>query len=212
MLYYFKLGGRRIAYRKETGEVFRLSALAGQMLEQLSFPLPSACPSALRYAFAKYDSEAISAAYREVLSLGPENPPAAVVFPTPAKPAPFSLTVNGSHCTAEAAGKELIAAKECGEAPVLSFAELPEKEVPTSEELAEMTAFVEKTVKEETRASGKEPKKHTCLFSVGTPAKHDDPRCQSCFAEHFCPLSEASHPGCTLACLLAECVLTTNEE
>lgn len=69
MLHIFKLNGHRIAYDTSARRAYPLSALALKMLDSLTPPLTEDCPSALRYAFAKYDSNDLSAAYAELYTL-----------------------------------------------------------------------------------------------------------------------------------------------
>ncbi len=69
MLHIFKLNGHRVAYDTHTRKAYPLSALALKMLDALTPPLTEDCPSALRYAFAKYDSHDLAEAYAELYAL-----------------------------------------------------------------------------------------------------------------------------------------------
>ncbi len=69
MLHIFKLNSHRIAYDTATHRAYPLSALALKMLDSLTPPLTEDCPSALRYAFAKYDSNDLSTSYAELYAL-----------------------------------------------------------------------------------------------------------------------------------------------
>lgn len=69
MLHIFKLNGHRIAYDTNERRAYPLSALALKIIDALTPPLTEDCPSALRYAFAKYDSNDLSAAYGELYTL-----------------------------------------------------------------------------------------------------------------------------------------------
>lgn len=50
-----------------------LTALQKKMLPALSLPLPPTLPTALRYALAKYDADAVADAYRGLVRLAEEG-------------------------------------------------------------------------------------------------------------------------------------------
>lgn len=97
MTHLFKLCGQRIAYDTNARKAHKLSPLAFKMIESLTPPLKKGCPSPLRYAFAKYDSAALSSAYDEIYDLYiagelfrdeplPETKPDINVLPFPSRP------------------------------------------------------------------------------------------------------------------------------
>lgn len=49
---------------KRTEPATVLTALQKKMIPALSLPLPAVLPTALRYALAKYDADAVADAYR----------------------------------------------------------------------------------------------------------------------------------------------------
>lgn len=57
---------------KDNGSV-RLSALQKKMLPALSLPMPEECPTALRYALAKYDADDVAEAYEGLFALWQEG-------------------------------------------------------------------------------------------------------------------------------------------
>lgn len=63
MLILFRHNGRKYAYDWVVGSLTALSALEYRMLEALTPPMEPACPTALRYELAKYDSTAVEDAY-----------------------------------------------------------------------------------------------------------------------------------------------------
>ncbi len=69
MLHIFKRNGHRIAYDCAGRAAYPLSALAMKIVPSIEPPLTPDCPSSLRYAFAKYDSRDLSAAYAEIYAL-----------------------------------------------------------------------------------------------------------------------------------------------
>jgi len=69
MLHIFKMNGHRAAYDCTNRTYTPLSALALKVIDSIAPPLTPECPSSLRYAFAKYDSNDLSSAYKEVYSL-----------------------------------------------------------------------------------------------------------------------------------------------
>lgn len=64
----FKMCGERGVILND-GTVVGLSALALKMLDFVKFPLEPSCPSALRYALAKFDSGDVNNAYGELLAV-----------------------------------------------------------------------------------------------------------------------------------------------
>lgn len=46
-----------------------LTSLQKKMLPALSLPLPSVCPTALRYSLAKYDADSVAEAYEGLREL-----------------------------------------------------------------------------------------------------------------------------------------------
>lgn len=46
-----------------------LTSLQKKMLSQLTLPMPEECPTALRYALAKYDAMAVAEAYEGLYEL-----------------------------------------------------------------------------------------------------------------------------------------------
>ncbi len=69
MLHIFRLNGRAGAYDCTARTYIPLSALALKLAEAVTPPLAKDCPSALRYAFAKYDSHDLNEAYSELYAL-----------------------------------------------------------------------------------------------------------------------------------------------
>ena len=69
MLYTYKLGSKHIAFDNEKLKIFALSELEWQISDFTGEDMPSVCPSALRYALAKYDSATIDSAYNRVYSI-----------------------------------------------------------------------------------------------------------------------------------------------
>ena len=69
MLYTYKLGSKHIAFDSDKLKIFALSELEWQISDFVKDDMPPVCPSALRYALAKYDSAAIDAAYARVYAI-----------------------------------------------------------------------------------------------------------------------------------------------
>ena len=69
MIHLFKLCGQRIVYDSNSRKAHKLSPLAFKIIGSVTPPLKKGCPSPLRYAFAKYDSGDLSAAYDEIYGL-----------------------------------------------------------------------------------------------------------------------------------------------
>ncbi len=69
MLYSFKLGSKRIAFDNEKMKLYSLSELEWNISVFVGEDMPQACPSALRYALAKFDSQTINAAYKSVYDM-----------------------------------------------------------------------------------------------------------------------------------------------
>ena len=58
---------------KRTEPATVLTALQKKMLPALSLPLPAVLPTALRYAQAKYDADAVADAYRGLVRLAEQE-------------------------------------------------------------------------------------------------------------------------------------------
>ena len=58
---------------KRTEPATILPALQKKMLPALSLPLPAVLPTALRYALAKYDADAVADAYRGLVRLAEQG-------------------------------------------------------------------------------------------------------------------------------------------
>ena len=58
---------------KRTEPATVLTALQKKMLPALSLPLPAVLPTALRYARAKYDADAVADAYRGLVRLAEQG-------------------------------------------------------------------------------------------------------------------------------------------
>lgn len=58
---------------KRTEPATVLTALQKKMLPALSLPLPAVLPTALRYALAKYDADAVADAYRGLVLLAEQG-------------------------------------------------------------------------------------------------------------------------------------------
>lgn len=58
---------------KRTEPATVLTALQKKMLPALSLPLPAVLPTALRYALAKYDPDAVADAYRGLVRLAEQG-------------------------------------------------------------------------------------------------------------------------------------------
>ncbi len=69
MVHMYKLNGHRGAFDCSARIAYPLSALALKIIETVTPPLTPECPSALRYAMAKYDSHDLADAYAEVYAL-----------------------------------------------------------------------------------------------------------------------------------------------
>lgn len=69
MVHMYKLNGHRGAFDCAARVAYPLSALALKIIETVTPPLTPECPSALRYAMAKYDSHDLADAYAEVYAL-----------------------------------------------------------------------------------------------------------------------------------------------
>ena len=59
---------------KRTEPATVLTTLQKKMLPALSLPLPAVLPTALRYALAKYDADAVADAYRGLVRLAEQGP------------------------------------------------------------------------------------------------------------------------------------------
>ncbi len=73
MVHKIKFGVNRFIYDSESGYIHPLDELGFKLLDYLELPMARECPSALRYDLAKYDSDAISAVYAELLALSDEG-------------------------------------------------------------------------------------------------------------------------------------------
>lgn len=69
MNHIYKINGRRVVLDCTHGIAYPISSLAQKITEAVAPPLTAECPTSLRYAFAKYDSRDLSAAYTEVYEL-----------------------------------------------------------------------------------------------------------------------------------------------
>lgn len=58
---------------KRTEPATVLTTLQKKMLPALSLPLPAVLPTALRYALAKYDADAVADAYRGLVRLAEQE-------------------------------------------------------------------------------------------------------------------------------------------
>ena len=58
---------------KRTEPATVLTTLQKKMLPALSLPLPAVLPTALRYALAKYDADAVADAYRGLVRLAEQG-------------------------------------------------------------------------------------------------------------------------------------------
>lgn len=58
---------------KQTEPATVLTALQKKMLPALSLPLPAVLPTALRYALAKHDADAVADAYRGLVRLAEQG-------------------------------------------------------------------------------------------------------------------------------------------
>lgn len=79
MLIPVSLRRRTYLWDPASGEVTRLSELEAALLAEVSQPMPAACPTATRYAVAKYDSGAVDEAYaairdRFAAAVDPDSP------------------------------------------------------------------------------------------------------------------------------------------
>lgn len=63
MLIAIPLRRRTYLWDTASGELTRLSELEAALLAEAPQPMPAACPTATRYAVAKYDSRAVDEAY-----------------------------------------------------------------------------------------------------------------------------------------------------
>lgn len=63
MLIPIPLRRRTYLWDPASGELTRLSELEAALLAEVPQPMPAACPTATRYAVAKYDSGAVDEAY-----------------------------------------------------------------------------------------------------------------------------------------------------
>lgn len=63
MLIPVSLRRRTYLWNPSSGELARLSELEAALLAEAPQPLPAVCPTATRYAVAKYDSSAVDKAY-----------------------------------------------------------------------------------------------------------------------------------------------------
>ena len=90
MLHIFKLNGRTGAYDCTARRYTPLSPLTLRLADAVTPPIPKDCPSALRYAFAKYDSNDLNEAYVELYALFTDPCPAdAVAAGIPADEIPY---------------------------------------------------------------------------------------------------------------------------
>ncbi len=90
MLHIFKLNGRTGAYDCTARRYTPLSPLALRLADAVTPPIPKDCPSALRYAFAKYDSNDLNEAYAELYALFTDPCPAdAAAGSLPADTVPY---------------------------------------------------------------------------------------------------------------------------
>ncbi len=63
MLILFRHNAKKYAYDTASGALVTLTALGRRMLEALTPPMGSVCPTALRYELAKYDSADVEETY-----------------------------------------------------------------------------------------------------------------------------------------------------
>ena len=116
MLHIFKRNGRRIAYDCAGRAAYPLSALAMKIIPSIEPPLTPDCPSSLRYAYAKYDSRDLSAAYAELYALYE----AGLLFASADAPAEIPAhRYTALRCTAAEAVDKLAAAKADGAEEIL---------------------------------------------------------------------------------------------
>lgn len=73
MTHIFKRCGQRVLFDTDSCTAHRLSPLAVKIIDSLNPPLSEICPSPLRYAFAKYDSQDVASAYGEIYKLYKEG-------------------------------------------------------------------------------------------------------------------------------------------
>lgn len=69
MSHLYKINGQRIFVDTNSLKAYPITPLAYKMIGSLTPPLTKDCPSALRYSYAKYDSNDVSSAYKEIYSL-----------------------------------------------------------------------------------------------------------------------------------------------
>lgn len=69
MLHYWKSGKQKIAYDTASGAVIPMTSLEYKMIQAITPPLASLCPSSLRYELAKYDSADVEEAYEKIYTL-----------------------------------------------------------------------------------------------------------------------------------------------
>ncbi|MBQ7822017.1 MAG: hypothetical protein IJ391_07030 [Clostridia bacterium] len=69
MLYTYKIGTKHIAFENRIMKLYVLSELEAQISDFVGEDMPKTCPSALRYALAKYDSHTIDTAYAHVYAM-----------------------------------------------------------------------------------------------------------------------------------------------
>ncbi len=67
MIHLFKAAGQRFVLDAASGTVTAVDEIAYKMLAYLTPPLPAACPSAIRYDMAKYDSQLVERTYQGLL-------------------------------------------------------------------------------------------------------------------------------------------------
>ena len=69
MLILFKHETKKYLYDSASGALVPLSALQYKVAESIDLPMPSQCPTALRYQFAKYDAGDVRQAYAYLYDL-----------------------------------------------------------------------------------------------------------------------------------------------
>lgn len=104
MVYMYKLNGHRGAFDCAARIAYPLSALALKIIETVTPPLTPECPSALRYAMAKYDSHDLADAYAEVYALYKKG----LIFAEKAPEAAEAPAVYAIIDTSASAAKEKI--------------------------------------------------------------------------------------------------------
>lgn len=69
MFILFKYEAKKYAYDSASGALIPLSALQHKVAENIDFPMPPLCPTALRYQLAKYDAGDVRQAYAYLYGL-----------------------------------------------------------------------------------------------------------------------------------------------